>query len=164
MARLKQLTIFEGPDGGGKTTAAKLHNPGKGRQYYHMGPFSNIEHGLSKEYADVMLPAIFGHSDVIMDRSWISEVPYGLVYRNGKDRIGNEARQLLEWFAHHCVTLVVLCLPPLEVVMENFSKKSQYLDSVEQLKLVYDWYDTKFHTSLDVIRWDYRTGPLSWIR
>jgi hypothetical protein len=153
-----RLVIFEGPDGAGKTTLAKKLAEDIGAHYVHLGPFPRVGEGLARLYVEAMMPALLGHSAVVMDRCWMSEVPYGRAYRNGVDRIEIRSR-ILERLAWRCQTTVVACVPPWERIRDNFiaRKGDEYLDHVSQLQLVYDYYANENFTSLPVV-W---TNPLS---
>src|SRR5882757_4772670 len=102
------LTIFEGPDGSGKTTAAKAFAAEMGARYVHLPQFKRVTTGLPRMYLEAMLPALLGYQDVVMDRCWLSEVPYGRVFRDGADRVGEISRHMLERVALRAGALVVL--------------------------------------------------------
>lgn len=156
MTTSKHLTIFEGPDGSGKTTIAKAYAELTGARYVHFGPMPHIGHGLARIYVEAMLPALLGHQSVVFDRCWLSEVPYGTVFREGQDRLGFEAVRMLERLAWRCGAVVVQCLPHWESVERSFisRKGDEYLNSVTQLRQVYDLYK-RMHTDLNVLHYDY---------
>jgi hypothetical protein len=151
----KRLIIFEGPDGAGKTTLARKLAEDIGAVYTHLGPFPRVKDGLARLYVEAMMPALLGHRDVVMDRCWISEVPYGIAFREGADRIGIR-RRILERLAWRCSTTVVKCLPPWDVVRDGFvdRKGAEYLDNISQLQMVYDWYASNEISSLPTIYCD----------
>ena len=72
----KNLTIFEGCDGSGKTVAAKEFAEKTGALYYHFDALDGCEN-VSQVFIDAMLPALLGVQDVVFDRSWLSEKIYG---------------------------------------------------------------------------------------
>src|ERR1700743_601382 len=113
------LIIFEGPDGSGKTSAAKALAKKMNARYVHHGPYSRMGSGLPRIYLESMLPAIYGHQPVVLDRSWLSEIPYGIAFRDGMDRVGIR-RRILERVALRCQTIVVRSKVRWEDVKENY--------------------------------------------
>lgn len=159
MMKCAQLTIVEGPDGSGKSMFAKRYAMETRAHYAHFGPLLKMGRQLPRMYAEAMRPALMGWTDVVFDRSWLSEEPYGIVYRGGDDRVGPIAQRMLERLAMRCATVVVKCCPPWETVKKNFlSRKSdEYLDDTKQLKDVYTLYK-KQTTMLPVVTYDYTTA------
>lgn len=156
MAFSKRLTIFEGCDGTGKTTAAKEYASRTGAIYYHFGPLFQVKSGVARMYVEAMLPALLGYQSVVWDRSWLSEVPYGVAFRNGEDRIGFAGRRMLERLAMRCATTVVMCDPGWDAVKASFETgREEMLEDTGQLRKVYDMYRFQ-RTSLPVERWNYR--------
>jgi thymidylate kinase len=162
----KPITIFEGPDGGGKSTAARAHAAKTGARYIHCGPFPGVK-SIGRLYLEAMAPALEGYQAVVMDRCWISEGIYGLVHRGGLDRLGVASRRMLERVAMRCHAEVLLYLPPLEACLKNFRSRrgEELLDSEKKLEHVYHKYadryvGTSIHrlTDLPVERIDYTTG------
>jgi len=151
-----RLTIFEGPDGSGKTTAAKSYARLNNARYVHFGPLVKITKGLARLYVEAMMPALLGYQDVVFDRCWLSEVPYGLAFRNGEDRLGDDQRRMLERLALRCGAVVVKCLPPWATVRGNYlsRKEIEYLENEDQLMLVYGQYQA-MATALPVYNFDY---------
>lgn len=154
-----RLIIFEGPDGAGKTTAARSYAINQGAHYIHLGPFKYVDGpDLQRYYVEAMMPAVLGHRDVVMDRSWLSELPYGHAFRGGRDRLGSESRRLLERLALRCATSVILCLPAWETVLGNWRGRrgTELLLHETQLREVYGHY-TQLKTSMPVTQFDYTT-------
>lgn len=150
--RAKRLVIFEGPDGGGKTTAAKLYATEIGARYVHFGLIPKIGgDALCRIYLDAMLPALLGYQSVVMDRSWISEPIYGLVYR-GVNRLSTENRRMLERVALVCGASVVLCLPSFESCSQVFNgrRDQEYLKSTSTLQKVYNRYAKVAEDGIDL--------------
>ena len=85
MKTSKKLTIFEGCDGSGKTTAAREFAEQTGAKYVHFHNLPRIKKGLGRMYVEAMLPALLGYQEVVFDRSWLSETPYGEAFREGRD-------------------------------------------------------------------------------
>lgn len=160
MERLScRLTIFEGPDGSGKSTAAKQFADLTGARYVHFGPLPNVTNGLSRMYVEAMLPALLGYQDVVFDRSWLSELPYGVAFRNDKVRVNSADCRMLERLAMRCGGVVVQCCPPWETVKANYlgRRNIEMLENEDQLKLVYEIYDNQ-PTMLPTLGYDYTRG------
>jgi len=153
----RRLIIFEGPDGAGKSSAGRRVAAEMGAHYVHLGPFIGVSRGLARLYAEAIAPAVLGLADIVMDRCWLSELPYGRAFRGGQDRIGPEGRRLLERLALRCDTTLVLALPPYEEVEKNFQRRrgEEMLQQTEQLRAVYDHYDRNLRTALPTVSWSY---------
>jgi thymidylate kinase len=142
MSSMKSITIYEGPDGGGKTTAAVAFARKSGALYVHNGPFIG-EAYITHHYLNGMAPALMGLHDVVMDRCWISEFIYGVVHRAGANRVSDVDKRFLEGTAFRlCRTQVLIYTPPIQVCLDNFNRRrgTEYLDSEQKLKDVYRLY------------------------
>jgi thymidylate kinase len=150
---MKRLFIFEGPDGVGKTTLAVALAKKLDAHYAHLGPFSTITDGraLADEYYNAMMPATNGARDVVMDRSWISEVPYGIAYRGGVNRLMHRASELENCAKLYTHAVVLRCNAQFRVVLHAFQARNntEYLDNEDQLRVVWKWYRDAFRTSLE---------------
>lgn len=137
--RSKTLTIFEGPDGGGKSTLALAYATAIGARYVHFGPLPQVGRGLARMYVEAMLPALLGYQDVVFDRSWLSELPYGNAFRGGRLRLGLADVRMLERVAMRCDAAVVLCLPDVETCLATFRARrgKEMLEREDQLRQVY---------------------------
>lgn len=161
MTDSQRLLIFEGPDGGGKSSAiSSLLSlfPGNQLHTVHHGPYPRVKSDLARLYAESIFPAVHGHAPVVLDRSWLSEPIYGHVFREGANRVGVVNRRHLERLALRCDPLVVLCLPPVETVLETYRqrKELELLENEDQLRRVHDLYSVLEHfTDLPVVRFDY---------
>jgi thymidylate kinase len=147
---MSRLIILEGADGSGKTTLALDVATRFGANYVHHGPYPGLTgDALARRYAVSALPAVLDESLVVMDRCWISEMPYGLAFRGGADRLGETRIRTLERLVGLADVKVYLCLPPWEIVRSNWVKRkgSEYLKTIDQLRQVYDWYDSAFSIS-----------------
>lgn len=135
---MRRLVIFEGPDGAGKTTLARAVRDALGDAVLtHHGPYPEVAYG--DELAELYMRSVSGTRDVVLDRCWVSEAPYGLAFRGGWDRLGRGWRGALD----RCAAggRVYLCLPPWERVLTNWSRGAdEYLDRQAQLASVYRWY------------------------
>ena len=151
-----KLTIFEGPDGGGKSTAAQTYAKATGARYVHFASLPRINRSLGRVYVEAMLPALLGYQDVVFDRCWLSELPYGVAFREGRDRLTPASRRMLERLAMRCGAVVVRCQPEWETVRANFlgRKNIEMLDNDSQLKTVYDLYAEQV-TDLPEFVYDY---------
>lgn len=160
----KKLTIFEGPDGAGKSTAARVYAEETGARYVHFGPLPRVNRGLARMYVEAMLPALLGYQDVVFDRSWLSEIPYGIAFREGSDRLTNGSRRMLERLALRCGAVVVMCDPGWDVIKRNFigRKGQEMLNNTGQLEQVYELY-SKQPTDLPVVNFNYITDLISEI-
>jgi len=156
-----KLTIFEGPDGGGKSTAAKVFAESTGAKYVHFPALPRVSRNLGRMYVEAMLPALLGYQDVVFDRCWLSEVPYGVAFREGRDRLTDASRRMLERLAMRCGAVVVKCQPAWETVKANYlsRKHMEMLDNEHQLKTVYDIYADQA-TDLPLLDYDYTKGDL----
>lgn len=141
-----KITIFEGPDGAGKTTLARDYAAATGGRYLAFGPFLHVHRDLARLYAEAIIPACQKPAiDLVLDRCWISEAPYGSVMRNG-DRLGVR-RRILERLAMRASTIVVMMLPEWRVVQERYRDRHdrEYVDHVDKLERIYLHYA---HTKL----------------
>lgn len=157
----RKLTIFEGPDGGGKSTAAQTYAKATGARYVHFASLPRVSKSLGRMYVEAMLPALLGYQDVVFDRCWLSEMPYGVAFREGEDRLNNASRRMLERLAMRCGAVVVKCQPAWETVKANYlsRKHIEMLDNEHQLKTVYDLYAAQ-PTDLPMLDYDYTKADL----
>lgn len=159
---MSSLTIFEGPDGSGKTTAVEHYARSKFIQNVtHFGPYNELDR-IGHIYVEAATPAILNRGDVVFDRSWLSEVPYGEAFRGGKNRILTSEFLGLETMAHSLKAVVVMCRPPVDVCLANYTsrKEIEMLENEEQLSLVWHLYGT-VRTSLPVVVYDYMSMALA---
>lgn len=146
------LTIFEGPDGTGKTTAAKIMAERTKSAYVHFGAETT-----AVDYLKAMAPVLRRVQNAVFDRSWLSERPYGKAF-HGRDRLGDDARYALEQLAMRCKAVVVKSTLPWQVVRTNWESrgaKVEMLRETEQLYHVYELYEAE-PTDLPTVGYDYR--------
>jgi hypothetical protein len=158
--RSSKLTIFEGPDGSGKTTAAVEYAKATGAKYVHFANLPQVGKNLARMYVEAMLPALLGYQGVVFDRCWLSEVPYGTAFREGQDRLGYATCRMLERLAMRCGAVVVHCRPPWAKVKQTYlsRREEEYLENDNQLRVVYDLYG-KNRTGLPELMYDYTAEP-----
>lgn len=156
----KKITIFEGPDGAGKTTAVNKFIAATGAKYYHHGAYPG-ERNIAHYYLKSLRPAMFGEHDIVMDRSWFDEKPYGFIFRGGLDRIGHMGCELFKEVLKLCGGLVIVCVPPWDVVRENYLARQaqEYLDTTDQLKYVYDYFTGTVDMYPLTYQYDYTKDP-----
>lgn len=156
-ATSKTVTIFEGPDGGGKSTIAQEYAQLTQARYVHHGPYKQVGDGLGRMFVESILPALLGYEDVVLDRCWISEPIYADVFRHGDDRVGPARSRILDRLALRCGAVVVKCLPPWAHVKSTFNgrKDEEYLDDDRQLLQVYGQYQHDLNTNLHELEHDY---------
>jgi hypothetical protein len=110
---------------------------------FHHGSYKGAD-DIFGFYVESLAPALAGLRSVVLDRCWISEAPYGKVYRNGRDRLGVANRRALERLALRSGVVVVECRPPLAKCLEAFESRPEMLETSEQLIEVYAEYDKTF--------------------
>jgi len=159
--RSKNITIFEGPDGSGKSTAAKKFAKLTNAKYVHFPALPRVNNGLARMYVEAMLPAILGYQDVVLDRCWLSELVYGIAFRNGRDRLTDTSCRMLERLAMRCGAVVVWCDPGWPDVERTFlsRKEDEMLDNTGQLKFVYEHYQEKL-TYLPYLTYAYNSRDI----
>lgn len=167
-AKACAITIFEGPDGAGKSTLAQEYAQLTNARYVHHGPYKQVGDGLGRMFVESMLPALLGYQDVVLDRCWLSEPIYADAFREGNDRVGMARARLLDRLALRCGAVVVKCLPPWTFVKETFNsrKAEEYLEDDAQLFAVYDGYQDGLNTQLHEVEHDYTkhlNKPLSLV-
>ena len=158
----KKLIILEGEDGTGKSTLAQQLKTAlpDGAEIFHLGPFKGVTRpaSLCRLYIDAMMPALLGHSNVIMDRCWLSEPIYGEIYRGGKSRLDPVDQRMLERIALTANTLVVQCRAPWRHIEKTFQARrgQEYLANTTQLFEVAKLYDgLPANTMLPLVRFDF---------
>lgn len=145
------LYILEGCDGSGKTTLAHFLIKTQRVNYFHFNQYVFFQ-----DYLEALLP---DGKPRILDRSWLSERPYGTVFRHGMDRFKGGLRTGLEIAAKEMwLPTVIWCKPPLAIVIDAWKgrKADEMLQTSEQLAEVYRLYgDEMTATILPVVEFDY---------
>lgn len=150
------VTIFEGPDGAGKTTLVQAFNMMDSAPVVHVGPPAGSPlHEWSQLLRD--------HADkVSFDRLHLGEQVYGPIYR-GRDALGSFGRKMLERKLAKRFAVVILCLPPYAVARANWAKRKavggEMFPDDAGFRKVYDAFMI-VKTSLPVVMYDYTEA--SW--
>jgi thymidylate kinase len=154
------LVIFEGVDGAGKTTVARRYAKATDSHYVAFKEYPQLGTGYNRMYLEAMLPAIMGLTDIVFDRSWLSEWPYADAYRNGQRRLTTNAQRVLERAALACGACVVICNPGPEAIEASYRRRrdSEMLKSIDQVRQVYSAY-SRLSTALPVVHYDYTAYP-----
>lgn len=121
---LIQLVIFEGCDGTGKTSLATRLANKIGADYVHCGPYKGLSRSeLIAEYFNIISPVLAGSHSVVMDRSWISEVIYGIVLRGGLNRVAGNGFKALQKASKTVRATYILCDAEYELVKSTYSAR-----------------------------------------
>lgn len=156
---ISNLTIFEGVDGCGKTTAARKYAAYIGAEYVHSTLDLGNNSNLTSYYLQLMMPALTGKKPVVMDRCWISEPVYGHVMR-GKVTLTTQDIKNLEDLVLPLNPVVVIPQPSWEHVLNSYTarKAEEYVTDTSKLFEVYDMYlGGTGLTSLSVVTVDMET-------
>lgn len=170
---MNKLIIVEGPDGAGKTTlcnilAARYVVKEQTLFRTHHGSYDGQQH-IWREFFDSILPAYREETDVLLDRSWLSEPIYGTAFRGGLNRIEHWQSRLFAYMLSCCNTSIIWCLPPVEVCEATFLERAgkEMLKSTKQLRQVHQLYELDASTYMSTVRWNVRsmvydyTNPLA---
>lgn len=149
------LIILEGPDGAGKTTLA---NQFKDYKYVHHGLYrDDNQFELIERYAQSIHKA---EDNTIIDRCYLSELVYGRVKR-GKSRLGDTGLLLLQALCKANDVREIICLPPKDVVMANWSeKKDDYIKFLSEERAIWELYGSILDNSREYIWYDYTKHTL----
>lgn len=145
------MVIIEGPDGAGKSSLASELCNKFGFAYWHAGvpqPNENV----FETYTKVVLDAIRKDRDIVFDRLNLCELIYGEVMRDGDRFYGDHGRVLIERLLRAQRAQFVVCLPPIEVVIKNWSFKRRerwdpekrtgdYVNAEDKIREIYRRYD-----------------------
>ena len=153
------IVLLEGPDGGGKTTLARIFSEA-GWEYVHMSLPEPVDRPLDYWVNRLSLPL---EAHTVIDRMHLSEEVYGTLFRGGSALNELDWWQLEGWLMAH-ETRVILCLPPRDVALANAARDRDKLHH-RSATLVYDSYaslarEPWLTTELPVEVYDYTADPL----
>jgi thymidylate kinase len=163
--RPRRLIILEGCDGTGKTTLGKRLAAWYDAEYIHLDAMLSVTgRGLPRMSLEAMTPALLGHRAVVMDRSWLSELPYGIMARNGDVRISDFDRRMLDRLALTCNAVVINCSTDLDTMLANWQgrKKIELVKQQKMITRIWNWYGQNLATATDlpVIDYDYQQASV----
>ena len=147
-----RCVVVEGPEGSGKTTLAKRLAEDLEMTYKHEGPPPDLNAAqMFRHYID---PIVGLEKPTVFDRLGYSEFVYGPFLRSGTVFSPHGYMDLVKAYATH-----ILCLPPLETVIENWkaSKKRQEAVTLEILCRVWFAYNDAGSRSFD-LHYSYPAG------
>lgn len=156
----KNITIFEGPDGSGKTTTAKEYARRTGALYVHFEAYYGVK-DIYRFFIEASLPALLGYQDVVMDRCWHSGPIYDKVFRQlptSEQRQPPEICLLLDRAVAHCDAVVVKCYPDEETCINNWKSRleSELVKSENEMREIHRMYGSLEDTvALPVVSWNY---------
>jgi hypothetical protein len=158
---VNKIWILEGPYGSGKSTlASALHT--RGWKYMHAGAPKPGE-DVFNSYFRMLCSAIGSGRDAVLDRCYLSESIYGPIMR-GKDALGKEKRDYLRLLSVTAGVRNIICLPPIEVCLENWQRKhkagADYVDNENKFLSIYMTYEWVLKNDKGYEKFDYTTQPL----
>ena len=150
------ILILEGVDGSGKTTlATKLMAAKLFDGYIHV---SNPEPG-EDVFWHHFYPARSAGSGDIVDRLHWSDDVYGAVLRGGPG-LTPQQFGFIDGFMASRGAVMVLCSPPLHVVLANIDKEPDGKNHNDSTAMrVWDEYQAPTRSVLPVLTYDYTTDP-----
>ena len=160
----RNITIFEGPDGSGKTTIAKEFAQRTGALYVHFEAYYGVK-DIYKFFIEAAQPALLGYQDVVFDRCWHSGPIYDIVFRNllpHEQRQTPEICMLLDRAVAHCNAVLVKCYPDQETCINNWKSRldTELVKSEFKMRAIHNLYGhLENSVALPSMEWDYtRTG------
>ena len=137
------MIIFEGADCTGKTRLIQelqswlATQQGMGTRVRHHGPYKQSINSVAHHYR-YSIECAMDHRNKItfLDRSWLSEYPYSVLFRGVKPRLTELAHAQLELGAAELKAVVVYCLPSEPVAACNmFLKRKVAGEEIELSQL-----------------------------
>lgn len=128
------ITLIEGPDCAGKTTLIKSHF--SDHKYVHFGAFKTADDAYYA-YAEFLTWAHI-EKKIIVDRMLLSELVYGAILRSQYMKYKHINKLINRLLEHK--TVIVICLPPLLTVMDEWQKRHaiEYVKDRGNMLEIYD--------------------------
>ena len=158
------ITIFEGPDGAGKSTAAEEYAKRTGALYVHFDALYGVKN-IHKYFMEAMAPALLGYQSVVLDRCWHSGPIYDLVFRNLEEHEQRQTQEictLLDRAASFCRGIYVRCRPDVEVCINNWKSRlgDELVKSEQKMRAIHELYgDNDRNIMLPIVEYDYTEEP-----
>ena len=158
------ITIFEGPDGAGKSTAAEEYAKRTGALYVHFDALYGVKN-IHKYFMEAMAPALMGYRSVVLDRCWHSGPIYDLVFRNLEEHEQRQTQEictLLDRAASFCRGIYVRCRPDVEVCISNWKSRlgDELVKSEQKMRAIHELYgDNDRNIMIPIVEYDYTEEP-----
>ena len=136
------IIILEGVDGSGKTTAANALSQKYNLDIIHNGPLLDLDsESLFEHYAHQILK----FDNVVIDRSWSSELIYSKCYRNTQSRITFEQELELYRLCLDKNVKLLFCNTSFFNIEKSYLNRQseEYVSKLEKIKNIYDEYNDK---------------------
>lgn len=148
--------FLDGPDGGGKTTLAKLISEMYGFPIHHFSyPKSEAE---KKQMFEMYADFIHNHNNVIVDRCWYAEMIYGRIMREGSNITYSQMYELERLVISQGGGMIVHCTDNMKNLWRRFKGRgddyiSQDFSLLSGLKKDYEYLMHKVPHLLPVFRY-----------
>lgn len=156
------ILIFEGPDGGGKSTLAKLLAEQTG---WPLKSFSYPRTEAEKSAMfDMYSEIIYSNTgNLIIDRSWYSEMVYGPLMRKEYVMKYDQMHELEDMVNKHGGGIIVYCTAPMQVLYERLQERGDDYIPIDRsfVHKVLHSYEILMHDTnhkLPVVRYEYVKG------